>query len=141
MQQCVTFIVSDCTVSANGLKISNANGNYAHKSFIETEFSHNKDAKNNWLACQSHSFEENPAILSTTEIDRRKELVKKSAECAFYGKVAIDFFTCDRHLLSGVTLRVAFRRSIDHLVIMSVDPAKHYKLEILEANLFCMSAR
>ena len=86
---------SDCTVSANGTKISNANGNYAHKSFIETELSHNKDAKNTWLACQGYSFEENPATLSTTEFDRRKELVKKSAERAFYGKVAVDFFTCD----------------------------------------------
>ena len=38
-------LFSDCTVSANGLKISNANRNYAHKSFIETEFSHNRDAK------------------------------------------------------------------------------------------------
>ena len=36
---------SDCTVSANGLKLSNANGNYAHNSFIETKFSQNKDAK------------------------------------------------------------------------------------------------
>ena len=48
-------LFSDCTVSANGLKISNANGNYAHKGFIETEFSHNKDAKNTWLACQGYS--------------------------------------------------------------------------------------
>ena len=52
-------LFSDCTVSANGQKISNANGNYAHKSFIETEFSHNQDAKNTWLACQGFSFEEN----------------------------------------------------------------------------------
>ena len=44
-------LFSDCTVSANGLKISNANGNYAHKNFIESEFSHNKDAKATWLAC------------------------------------------------------------------------------------------
>ena len=29
-------LFSDCTVSANGWKICNANGNYAHKSFIET---------------------------------------------------------------------------------------------------------
>ena len=29
-------LFSDCTLSANGLKISKANGNYAHKSFIET---------------------------------------------------------------------------------------------------------
>ena len=129
-------LFSDCTVSANGLKISNANGNYAHKSFIATEFSHNKDAKNTGLACQGYSFEENPATLATTEIDRRKVLVKKSAEGAFYGKVAVDFFTCDRHLLSGVTLRIAFRRSIDDFVIMSDDPEKHYKVEILEANLY-----
>ena len=32
-------LFSDCTGSANGLKISNANGNYAQKSFIETQFS------------------------------------------------------------------------------------------------------
>ena len=37
-------LFSDCTVSANGLKVSNANGNYAQKNFSETEFSHNKDA-------------------------------------------------------------------------------------------------
>ena len=59
---------SDCTVSANGLKISNANGNYAHKSFIETEFSHNKDAKNTWLACQGYSYEEDPSAIKAGEI-------------------------------------------------------------------------
>ena len=53
-------LFSDCTVSANGPKISNANGNYAHKSFIETEFSHNKDAKATWLACQGYLYEDNP---------------------------------------------------------------------------------
>ena len=30
-------LFSDCTVSANGLKISNSNGNSSHKSFIETK--------------------------------------------------------------------------------------------------------
>ena len=129
-------LFSDCMVSANGLKISNANGNYAHKSFIETKFSHNNDAKNTSLASQGYSFEENPATLSTTEIDRREELVIKSAVCAFYGKVAVNFYTCDRHLLSAVTLRNALRRSIDDFFIMSDDSAKHYKVEILEANFY-----
>ena len=45
-------LFSECTVSANGLKISIANGNYAHKSLIETEFSQSNDAKATWLACQ-----------------------------------------------------------------------------------------
>ena len=132
-------LFSDCTVSANGLKYSNANGNYAHKSFIETEFSHNKDAKNTWLACQGYSYEENPGTLSTAEVNRRKTLVRQSAECTFYGKIAVDFFTCDRHLLNllnGVTLRIAFRRSIDDFVIMSDDAAKQYKVKIAEANLY-----
>ena len=61
-------LFSDCTVSANGLKISSANGNYAHKSFIETEFSHNKDAKSTWLACQGYSYEANPGGIVTLRI-------------------------------------------------------------------------
>ena len=127
---------SDCTISANGLKISNANGNYAHRSFIETEFSHNKDAKATWLACQDFSYEDNPGAITAAEINRRKALFRQSAECTFYGKVAVDFFTCDRHLLSGVTLRISFRRSIDDFVIISDDAGKSYKFKIIEANLY-----
>ena len=129
-------LFSDCTVSANGLKISKANGNYAHKRFIKTEFSHNKDAKNTWLACQGYSYEENPSALKAGEIARRKNSVRESAECNFYGKVAVDFFTCDKHLLSGVTLCVAFRRSVDDFVVNSDDAANHYKVKIVEANLY-----
>ena len=33
------FLFTECTVSANGVKISNTNGNYGHRAFIETEFS------------------------------------------------------------------------------------------------------
>ena len=33
------FLFSECTVSANGVKFFNTNENYAHKEFIETEFS------------------------------------------------------------------------------------------------------
>ena len=62
--------------------------------------------------------------------------MRQSADCTFYGKVAVDVFTCDRHLLSGVTLRIAFRRSIYDFVIMSDDAAKHYKVKIVEANLY-----
>ena len=127
-------LFSDCTVSANGLEVSNANGNYAHKSFIETEYSHNKDAKATWLACQGFSYEDNPRAITTAEVNRRNALVRQSAKRTFYGKVAVDFFTCDRHLLSGVTLRISFRQSIDDFVIISDDTGKSYKVKIIEAN-------
>ena len=76
-------LFSDCTVSANGLKISNANGKYAHKSFIETEFSHNKDANATWLACQGYSYEENPGAILAAEVNRQKPLVRQSAKSNF----------------------------------------------------------
>ena len=131
-------LFSDCTESANGLKISNANRNYAHKSFIEIEFSHNKDAKNTWLACQGYSYEEDPYAIKAGEIARRKNSVRESAECTFYRNVAVDFFTCDKHLLSGLALRIAFRRSIDDFVIISDDGAKHYKVKIVVVNLYVL---
>ena len=101
-------LFSDCTVSANVLKISNANGNYAHKKFIETDFSHNKNKKATWLAGQGCSYEDYPGAITTAEVNRQKALVRQSAECDFYGKVAVDCFTCDRCLSSGVTLRILF---------------------------------
>ena len=45
-------LFSECPVSANGVKLSNTNGSYAHKAFIETEFSSGRTARNIWLVCQ-----------------------------------------------------------------------------------------
>ena len=38
-------LFSECTVAANGVKISNTNGNYNHKAFIETEFSSSRTTR------------------------------------------------------------------------------------------------
>ena len=78
-------------MSANGLKTSNDNGNYAHKCFVETEFWQNKDAENQWLASQGYSYDDNPGAFSTAEVNRRKALVRGSGESTSYGKVAVDF--------------------------------------------------
>ena len=47
-------LFSECTVLAKGVKLSNTNGNYAHKAFIETEFSSGTTAKSTWLVCQGY---------------------------------------------------------------------------------------
>ena len=43
-----------------------------------------------WLA--KYLYEDNPGAIATAEVNRRKALVRQSAECTFYGKVAVDFF-------------------------------------------------
>ena len=45
----LSSLFSECTLSSNGEKISTNNANFAHKNMIETEFSHGNDAKN--LVC------------------------------------------------------------------------------------------
>ena len=85
-------LFSDCTLSANGLKISNANSDFAHKSFIGTEFSSSKGAKDSWLKCQGYRFENNPAAVDSADFTSQRELVRESREIWFYGPAGVDFF-------------------------------------------------
>ena len=61
--------------------------------------------------------------------------MRQSARITLYGKLAVDFFSCEKHLVSGVTLRISMR-SQDDFAVISEDPAKHYKVKIDDANLF-----
>ena len=133
-------LFSESTVSANGVKISNNNGNYAHKAFIETEFSSSRTAKGTWLVCQGYYFENEPQKIDgqddrAEDVTARKALVADSLENYFIGKPASDILTCDKHLLSGVTLRISFRRSSNDFAVIS-EADKHYKVKIIEANLY-----
>ena len=129
-------LFSDCTVTANGLKISTANGLYGHKSFIETEISHCSDAKKTWLQCQGYKYESDPNDFTANWFTSRQEAVRRSQINTLYGKVAVDFFSCEKHLLSGVTLRISFLRAKDDFLTIAEDAAKHYKVDITEANLY-----
>ena len=129
-------LFSECTVSANGVKISSTNGNYAHKAFIDREFSSGKTAKNTWLVCQGYYYEDEPGKIDGTDggaddIAARKALVANSQENYFIGKPASDILTCDKHLLSGVTLRISFRRSTKDFAVI-LESNKHNKVKIMK---------
>ena len=133
-------LFSECTLSLNGEKTSTTNANFAHKSFIETEFSYGNDAKKTWLACQGYYYKENLSAFDgngrrADDVTERKVLVAASNELKLFGKIACDFLSCDKHLLSGVTIRFPLRRSPNDFVVISEDAAKHYKFQIIEANL------
>ena len=92
------FPFADCTGSANGTKISSANGHSAHKSFIETEFSHGTGAKKTWLKCQGYEYEANPSAVANAIKDARKQAARESAQITLYGKLAVDFFLVRKSL-------------------------------------------
>ena len=62
--------------------------------------------------------------------------MRESEQITLYGKLAVNFFSCEKHLVSGVTLRLSFRRLQDDFVTISETAAKNYKVKIDEANLF-----
>ena len=130
------LLFSDCSVSSNGIKISNENGNYTHENFIETEFPHNKDANATWLASQGYSYEENPRAIPAAELTDEKLWLDNLPNVLLWKSSCRFFSTCNWHLLSGVTLRVCFQRSTDAFVKISDDAAKSYKVKILEANFY-----
>ena len=120
----------ECTISLNGEKISTTNVNFAHKSFIETEFSQINDAKKQWLACQGYYYEDNPSGIDgangrAKDLAERKRIVEALSVFRLFEKIACDFLSCDKYLISGVTIRFSLRRSPNDFVIMSEHANKH----------------
>ena len=136
---------SECTMSLEWRKkISTTNCQFLPiRVFIEDRnFSHGNDAKKNMaLLCQGYYYEDNPSGIDgangrAEDVAERKRIVAASTEFRLFGKIACDFLSCDKHLISGVTIRLSLRRSPNDFVIMSEHRDKHYRVEITEANLY-----
>jgi hypothetical protein len=129
-------LFSDCDVTANGIKISSANGLYGHKSFVETEMSHGKAAKETWLTCQGYNFESLPNDQTHVDISGREETTRLSETIHLYGRLSVDFFTCEKLLVPNVALRIKLVRAHNDFIVMSDDAAKHYTVRVQDANLY-----
>ena len=68
------------------------------------------------------SLDTNSSAPKMIEVAMKKESPKQA------------FLNCEKHLLIDVTLRLSYRRSHEDFLVISENAAKHYKLQILEAN-------
>ena len=110
------------------------------KHSLKRNFLQEKLQKNKWLICQGYFYEDEPAKIDgangrADDVAARKALVANSQENYFIGKPASDILTCDKHLLSGVSLRISFKRSTNDFAVIS-ESNKHYRVKIIEANLY-----
>ena len=126
----------ECSITANGIKIPSANGNYGQKAFNETEFSHNKEAKDTWLKCQGYSYEEQPDDFTKTVFTTRTAETRESAEISFFGRIASDCFSCDKLLKSWFTLRILFLRNRPEYALIYDDESNEYKIKNIQASLY-----
>ena len=92
--------------------------------------------QNNGNVLQTHATE---AAQRDTPYLVNNPLLSLFSECTMSlngEKIACDFLSCDKHLISGVTIRLSLRRSPNDFVIMSEHRDKHYHVQITEANLY-----
>ena len=69
-------------------------------------------------------YEDNPSGIDgakgrADDVAERKQIIFASMEVRLFGKTACDFLSCDKHLISCVTLRFSLRRSLNDVVVMS----------------------
>ena len=74
-------------------------------------------------------------LLTELLILLREKLQLLISGFSLLGTPASDILICDKHLLNGVTLRISFRRSPNNFTVVS-ESNKHYRVKIVEANLY-----
>ena len=72
-----------------------------------------------------------PAVIAAASRDARQAAVKESEQITLYGKLDVDF-SCEKHPVSGETLRRSFRRSQDDFVNVGETAAKITKLKSMK---------
>ena len=129
-------LFSNAEVYFNNTQVYNSNGLYAHKAYISNEISHTKGVKDGIIFYQGYQYEPNPDAFNEEPILSRKEIVEGSKPLAFFGKLAIDVFTCDKYLLPGTKVRVRLIRSEPNFVMLNEsNKASKYRPVITRATL------
>ena len=126
-------LFSNCEVFFNNEQVYTSNGLYPHKAFVSNEFSGTKGTKESISFCQGYDYEKDPSAFGEELFVTRKG--KKSDTVAFYGKLCVDIFTCDKFLLPNVNVRLRLVRSRPIFYLIS-QQNKNFIGKILEATLF-----
>jgi hypothetical protein len=126
-------LFSNVTVYANDVQVWSANGLYAQKAYIETEWSHSAACKKSFVSCQGYEYAPTPEDFAA--FTTRLEQTKKSAVVHFYGPLAIDLFSCEGLFVSGTRFRIRMDRADSALALLSNQTVKQYMTVITEAEL------
>lgn len=128
-------LFSNCEVYLNNEQVFTANGLYAHNAFISNEFLGTRGTKESISICQGYSYETDPTALTDPNIQKRKVPVDDDLYY-YYGKLAIDLFTCDKLMLPNVNIRIKLVRSRPQFyLLMPEQTADNLNVIIKEASL------
>ena len=75
---------------------------------METEFSTTRESEGTLLKFQGYNYEEQPATSPRQKLTSKEAERRQSKTSTLIGKVPAGLFTCDKHVISGVILRLFF---------------------------------
>ena len=80
--------------------------------------------KNLLSSSRGYYYKDNPSSIEAADgraedAAERKRIVAASRKFRLFGKIACDFLSCDKHVISGVTIRLSLIRSPNDFVFMS----------------------
>ena len=127
-------LFSNCKVYFNNTMVYNANGLYPHKAQISNEFNSSAVSKKGILACHRYSFEEYPDEFDMHPFTDRANSLGTGITFSFYGRLAIDLFTCEKLLLPNTKVRIKLSRARPNFYMLSDNP--NVSLKIVDCSLF-----
>ena len=127
-------LFSNCEVYFNNEQVYSSNGLYAHKALISTEFSGTKGVKDSLGYCQGYEFEPDPSNFEEEPFAERFVNANNGIH-TYFGKLAVDLFTCDKLLLPKTNVRIRLIRSRPNFYIIG-KLQDNYNAEIIEASLY-----
>ena len=114
--------------------VYNANGLYPHKAQISNEFNSSAVSNKGILACHGYSFEEYPDAFDMHPFTDRANSLGTGITFSLYGRLAIDFFTCEKLLLPNTKVRIKLIRARPNFFMLSDN--SNVSLKIFDFPLF-----
>ena len=128
-------LFSNCDVSLNNELVSSSNGHYAHKAMIQAETSHTRSTKESLLECQGYSYEATPSDFTGDAFLKRKAKTHESVQLNLFGKLAVDFFNCEKLLIPNSAIRITLLKSNPNFCLISTTDDNNYSVKFLRASL------
>ena len=129
---------SNVEVSINNQQIYNANGLYAHKSYISNNFKATISEYKGVLHCEGYDYEQDPEDISNPLPERfftrRMKLLSRPDGFMSYGKLGIDFFSISELLYPNMKNRLRLIRARPNFFMISDNP--NVSLGIVDCSLY-----
>lgn len=130
-------IIRSCSLSLNGTTISQNEGDYHYRSYIETILSYGTDATNTFLQNSGWYRDdgEMDSLTGNSGLEKRKELFKNSKVVEVMGRLHCDLINQPVFLINNVDLRVILTlEKSAFFIIENASDNSMYK--VLEATMY-----